>query len=184
MTRGDADRLVDGTATVTRVSRLRFPIHRLDVNGARAASLGRYSWLAIYFGTGQRVDLADGARWKVKSVEYGGSLCPIVVDERLKRVAMATPGVDERRGMGRTGHYGINGATYGYRLVPGENRLGRPSRWLLVEHEEGVAEVTLRPNRVVTEGPVPMGAVLMCLLLARFGMPGDADLGAPRFRWN
>ncbi len=185
MTKAAAERrLPPGTAGVERVGRLRFPIYRLVAGGRTIASMGRYSWFNVYFGFGQPVVLDDGTRWRVKSIEYGGSLCPVLADSSNHRVAMATPGVREGGRMGPVGYYGIDGPDYGYRLNAAERGLGRPGRWLLTEHEQEVAVVTRRPNEINAPGEMPLGGALLCLMLARFGMPGDAVLGAPRFRWD
>lgn len=185
MTESPAERrLPPGTALVERVGRLGFPTHRLVAGSQIVATMARYSWLNVYFGFGQRVDLPGGAKWRLKAVEYGGSLCPVVADAGNRRVAMATPGVREGGRIGPVGYYGIDGPDYGYRLNAGERVIGRPGRWLLTDHDDEIAVVTRRPNAISAPGEIPIGAALLCLLLARFGMPGDADLGAPRFRWD
>jgi hypothetical protein len=179
-----ARRLPPGTTAAERVGRIRFPAYRIAHEGRAIASLGRYSWLNVYFGFGQPIVLEDGARWRVKAIEYGGSLCPVVADASNHRVAMATPGARETGRMGPVGYYGIDGPDYGYRLSAVESGPGRPGRWLLTEHEEDIAVVTRRPNAITAPGEIPLGGALLCLMLARFGMPGDADLGAPRFHWD
>lgn len=178
-------RLVAEPVTARRTGWLRFPIHRiLTDDGVPVAETGWRSWLSIYFGTGQRIRLADGTLWKITSIEYGGTLCPVVATAANRRVAMALPGTDEVRGARSSAHYGLSGADYGYTLSADEAGMGRAQRWVLVEHETEIARVTSRPNRLEPARPVPLGAVLLSLLLARFGMPADADLGAPRFRWD
>jgi hypothetical protein len=176
--------LPPGTTAAERIGRVRFPAYRLVTGDQTVATLGRYSWLNVYFGFGQRIVLDDGARWRVKAIEYGGSLCPVVADASNHRVAMATPGAHEGGRMGPVGYYGIDGPDYGYRLNAADGGLGRPGRWLLTEHEEAIAVVTRRPNAITARGETPLGGALLCLMLARFGMPGDADLGAPRFHWD
>jgi hypothetical protein len=185
MTAGSAERrLPPGTSRVERIRRVRFPTHRLVADGSTIATMGRYSWLNVYFGFGQKIVLDESTVWRVKAIEYGGSLCPVIADASNHRVAMATPGTREGGRMGPVGYYGVDGAHYGYRLNAAESAIGRPGKWLLTEHEDEIAVVTRRPNAISAPGEVPLGAALLCLMLARFGMPGDADLGAPRFRWD
>lgn len=177
-------RLPPGTSRVERGRWVRSPTHRLVAGGGTIATMGRYSWLNVYFGFGQKILLDDGTAWRVKAIEYGGSLCPVIADASNHRVAMATPGTREGGRMGPVGYYGVDGPHYGYRLNAAESGMGRPGRWLLTEHDDEIAVVTRRPNAISAPGEVPLGAALLCLMLARFGMPGDADLGAPRFRWD
>jgi hypothetical protein len=180
-----SERVVTESLTVERRGRFRFPVHRIVTDtGGLVAETGWRSWLTIYFGRGQRIRLADGTRWKLTSIEYGGALCPVVADTSNKRVAMANPGTEDVAGTRSSTHYALTGADWGYTLSAAEAAMGRPRRWVLVEHEIEMAVVTSRPNRIEPNGPVPLGAALLSLLLARFGMPADADLGAPRFRWD
>jgi len=179
------ERLVAAPITIERVHRVRFPTHRIGCDdGTLVAETGWFSWLAVYFGPGLRLHLADGTPWRIRSVEYGGALCPVLADPQGRRIAMATQGDRGRGGMERVSRYGINGPDYGFVLNAADPGMGRARRWLLVEHEEEIAVVTRRPTRMDPHRPVPLGAAVLCLLLARFGLPGDADLGAPRFRWD
>ena len=99
----------------------------------------------------------------------------MIVDTDLKKVAQAIPG---------PGGYGLNGRDWAYALSPWErHRFVRANQWILREHEEELAVVTRSPWEITTTSPVPLGAAILALTLALYSIPGESDLGVPRFRW-
>ena len=47
-----------------------------------------------------------------------------------------------------------------------------------------MARFTRRPFGGVCSEPVPLPAVLLCLLLVRFGIPGENELRMPVLNWG
>ena len=82
------------------------------------------------------------------------------------------------------GNYGINGRDYAYTLNPAEGGWGRAGVWDLFAGEHPVARLTRRPLRASFAEPVPLPAVLLALLLARSGIPGEGSRFIPDFRWG
>ena len=140
-TRADiSEHLLVGRATVRRVGRWRFPVYELMHNGLAVAQLGRMGWISIYFGTGQRIELADGARWTVRSLGSGGSFSPAIFDSSGRKIATSGSAY---------GAYGINGRDYSGVLYPAEKpRFGRADRWILRQHEDELATITRQPLTV------------------------------------
>ena len=141
--------------------------------------MARYSALNIYFfGKGQRVDLPWGVHLAPhRHCPTAPGLAAVVANEHRQRLAMATPGAV-------AGNYGINGRDYAYTLNPAEGRLGRARLWDLFAGEEPVARFARRPFGGVCTAPVPLPAVLLCLLLVRFGIPGENELRMPVLNWG
>ena len=151
------------------------PTSALVGDGSTVALLGRMGYFRIYFGRGQRVELADGTIWTVTSAVSGGSIRPLIVDEAARRVA--TAGLNH-------GTYGINGRDYACVFHPGQaRRLGRANRWMLTDGDQVLATVTRSPLSVMAHRPIHMGAVLLSFLLARFGLPEESAPQIPAFRW-
>lgn len=170
--------LIIGRAAVRRTHFLRLPLYELSTDSGLRVGLGRYSSLGIYFfGRGQRILLPGGRTWRLTSIPRGSSLAAVVANEEGRRLAMATPGA-------LAGRYGINGRDYAFTLNPGEAAFGRANRWDLTAGEELVARFSRRPSRAECLQPLPLPAVLLCLLLARFGIPGEADLRMPQLNWG
>lgn len=167
--------VLPGQAEVRRAQLLGFPAHCLIQEGHPIASLGRYSFLSIYFGRGQRIELPDGRRWRLWAMGSGGSISPVVTNSEGLRVSQA--GLRHR-------HYGINGRDYAYELIPGEAvRIGRSGLWTLTRHEDYIAHFTRRPRRVTVLEPVPLPAVLLSFVLMDFGIPGEHAPRIPKFTW-
>ncbi len=155
---------------------MRFPVHELTHEGDVVASLGRFGWFSIFLGSGQEIGFPDGERWRLGSVRHGGSICPIVIDGRGRRVAVARLGIR---------NYGINGKDYACVLIPAEpDRIGRANRWTLHYFEHELATVTRRPLTIETYHAVPLGAVFLCFVLARYPLPEEAAPRLPSFRWR
>jgi hypothetical protein len=164
-----------GTASMQRLKLWGFPSSALGVDGSTVALLGRMGYFRIYFGRGQRVELADGGRWTVTSISTGGSIRPLIVDESGRRVA--TAGLNQ-------GTYGLNGRDYACVLHPADApRFGRANHWMLTDGDQVMATVTRSPLSVSAHRPVHLGAVLLSFLLVRFGLPEESAPRVPSFRW-
>ena len=164
-----------GEASVRRVGRFRFPVHELVQDDQVVASMGRTGWVKVFIGRGQRVELADGSKWRVKAIGSAGTINPAVFDDQGRRIAISAIGV---------GGYGINGKSYGCLLYRAEKRrFARANRWLLREHEDELAIVTRHPPGVEAALPVHLGAIVLSFTLIRYGILGER---APRLklRWN
>ena len=165
-----------GSAHVRRIGRWRFPAYELMQDGSTVAELGRMGWISIYFGSGQKIVLADGAQWTVRSLGGGGSFAPAVFDSSGRKIATSGAAF---------GAYGINGRDYSGVLYPADKpRFGRANRWILRQHEEELATITRYPLSVQAAVPVHLGAVLISFVLVRYGPPDDTTLGVPTFRWG
>jgi len=165
-----------GKATMRRVGGWRFPKYELIQDGAVLARLGRGGWLRIYIGRGQRVDLADGERWTVRSIGAGNTFYPVIVDASRRKVALA----------GFThGTYGINGKDYACALYPSDKPLiGRANRWILRHFEDELAVITRHPLSVEARLPVHLGAVLISFALVRYGLPEESSPVIPALSWG
>ena len=170
--------VVTGAVAVRRSHLLRFPAYELRADPGIAAGLARYAALNIFFvGRGQRIAFSGGLEWRLTSIPRGPSLAAVVANEEGRRLAMATAGAV-------AGRYGINGRDYAYTLNPAVAGFGRPRLWDLSAGEEVVARFTRRPFGGACRAPVPLPAVLLCLLLARFGIPGETELRMPDLNWG
>lgn len=164
-----------GEANVRRIGRWAFPVHELTQDGEALALLGRTGWFKIYFGSGQRIELADGVRWQIRSVRVGSTVCPVIRDASGRKVAIA--GI-------RHGTYGINTAHNAYVFYAAEpRRLGRWS-WMLRDFEDELAVVTRSPLSIEAQQPIPFGVVFLCFVLARYGILGESAPTLPSLRWG
>lgn len=164
-----------GMIELRRVGRWRFPVYAVVHDGVEIAAAGRWGWLRIYFGSGVRIDLAGGSHWRIRSATMGGHICPLVIDQDRRKVAIAAPGA---------GNYGISTRTAGYGLYPHGRRRWSSRSWTLREHDHDVAGVTRRPLTVEAAEPVHLGALLLSLVLIRYGLPDDARPRIPAFNWS
>lgn len=170
--------VVAGTFAVRRAHLLRFPAYILSVAPGFEVGLARYSVLNTYFfGPGQKVALPGGKRWRLTSIPRGPSLAAVVVNEEGRRLAMAAPGAV-------AGKYGLNGRDWACTMDPAEARLGRARAWDLCAGEEILARFTRRPFGGSCAVSLPLPAVLLGLLLVRFGIPGENELRMPRLDWG
>ncbi len=170
--------MVTGQVTVRRSRLLGFPSYELATEQGVRLGLARYSSLNIYFfGPGQKIALPGGTHWRLTAIPRGPSLAAVVANEDHRRLAMATPGAV-------AGRYGINGRDYAYTLNPGEAGLGRARAWDLSAGEHLVARFTRRPLGGFCAAPVPLPVVLLGVLLARFGIPGENELRMPVLNWG
>jgi len=158
-----------GRAELRRVGRWRFPVHQLTQDDQVLASVGRTGWFKVFFGRGQRIELADGSRWRIKSLGTGGSISPAIFDSSKRKVAISSVGV---------GGYGINGMDYGCVFYQADKkRFARANRWMIRHHEDELAVITRNPRTVEASHPVHLGAVLLAFALIRYGILGEK---APR----
>ena len=161
-----------------RAHLLRFPTYEVTDGQGLRVGLARYSALNIYFfGKGQKVALPWGVQWRLTAIARHSGLAAVVANEHRERLAMATPGAV-------AGNYGINGRDYAYTLNPAEGGLGRARLWDLFAGDEPAARFTRRPFGGFCTVSVPLPAVLLCLLLVRFGIPGENDLRMPVLNWG
>ena len=169
------DHYVQGTAVLTRVGRLRFPVFELRQDGQVLASMGRSGWIKVMLGRGQRVELADGAAWRVQALGVAGSICPAVFDADGRKVAISSL---------RDAKYGINGKDYGCILYASDKRrFSRADRWIMREYETELALFTRYPASVRADEPVHLGAVILAFALIRYGISGESSQRF-NFRWN
>lgn len=165
-----------GSANLQRLSRWRFPVQELVQDGIVLARLGRTGWFKVFFGKGQRIELADGTRWTVRARSVAGTICPVVVDGSGRKVAMAglTPG-----------GYGINGKDWAYELLPTSRpKFGRADMWRLRRHDREEAVVSRTSLSVEASSPVHLGAVLLSFVVVRYGLPEESAPRIPTFRWK
>lgn len=161
-----------GHAELHRVSRWRFPLFELTQDGKVLASLGRSGWVKVFFGRGQRIVLADGSRWRIKSLGAGGVISPAIFDSSKRKIAISSVGV---------GGYGINGRDHGCVFYQAEKkRFIRANRWIIRHHEDELAVITRHPRTVEASHPVHLGAVLLSFALVRYGILGE---DAPRMNF-
>ncbi len=164
-----------GRARIQRVGWWGFPVYELRQDGERLAAMGRAGWFKIFMGRGQRVELADGTRWLLRSVAVGGDIWPVVVDAHGRKVAVAAS---------VHGTYGLNTKDAAYVLYPAGSRRADRQSWRLRHFEDEVAAIT-RSQRVIEAAvPVPLGVVLLSFVLVRYGLPSDSAPKVPAFTWG
>ena len=155
-----------GRAEVRRVGRVRFPVYELVQGDVALASMGRTSWIKVFMGRGQRIELADGSRWRLKSLGSAGAVCPAILDADKRKIALSSVAV---------GGYGINGKAFGFMFYRGEKkRFSRANRWILRHYEDEIAIVVRYPAAVDASEPVHLGAVLLAFSLVRYGILGES----------
>lgn len=169
--------VVTGPASLQRTGAVTFPVARFVLEdgtsgGKVLARLGRDGWFRTFFGPGRRVELPDGENWRIAATEEGPYIVPIVLSDRGK-LAAGSPQGD------RT--YVVHGIDFAYNFYPAASFGLRQPTWLLREHERELA--TFGPRSMYADHPVPLAVALVCFTLIRYGVPGDADLGIPEFRW-
>jgi hypothetical protein len=171
----DAPFWMEGPAAVRRLGRWRFPVFELEQDGDVLARMGRTGWIKIYLGSGQRIDLPDGDRWRIRSIGTGGTFIPVIVDSSGRKVALG--------GLSH-GSYGINGRDYSCVLAPVDKPMvGRANTWVLRSFEDDLAIITRQPLSIDASLQVHLGAVLMSFVLVRYGLPEETMPRIPAFRW-
>jgi hypothetical protein len=168
---------VSGPASLQRTGALTFPVARFVLedgtpDGEVLATLGRTGWFRIFFGPGRRVELADGENWRIAATEEGPYIIPVVICDR-GRLAAGSPQGD------RT--YVVHGRDFAYNFYPAPHFGSHAPTWTLREHERVLA--TFGTRTLHAAHPVPLAVALICFTLIKYGVPGDADLGIPEFRW-
>ncbi len=168
--------LVVGSSKLRRVGFVGFPVWELSNEGEILARLGRISGWSIYFGFGQKVELADGTRWRISSTESDAGISAVVRDANGERLGVAN--------VGPSG-YGIHGRDFSYLLFPRvESRITTPNNWVLSSPEAECAEVVRHPLTLTALVPVPTVAVLLAYVLVRVGIPGDKKIELPGVQWT
>jgi hypothetical protein len=163
-----------GPAQIHRVGFWRFPVYELRQGDRVLARMGRSSWLKIYLGSGQRIELEDGGRWRLRSVRVGGDVVPMVVDDQRRRIAMS--------GMSH-GTYGVNTKDLACALYPAQPGRTR-SRWILRHFERELAVIHRNPMSIDAAHPVPLGMAFICFAIIRYGIFGETTPRLPAFRWG
>jgi len=160
---------LNGSGRLRRLGRFGFPVEEL-VDGERSlAALGRDGSLRMFFGSGRRVVLADGAEWRIKSMTSGRHIVPIITSAE-GTIAISGPLYAKRS-------YGINGKDYGLNLIPmGKTGFNSSGLWVLLRHEDQKAIIDQSDRTVRAEEPIPLGAVIMAFTLITHGIPGEGDL--------
>jgi hypothetical protein len=149
-------------------------VERLVGDDGDLAWLGRHGWMRVFFGPGQRIGVAGGEEWRLRAVGSGPYICPVVMSPAGK-LAVASPGIK---------NYLITGPDWAYALNPADGDRWRRARWWTLRvHEQDVALFTRQPSRLDADTPIPLPAVVLCLMLMRYGIPGEADLNVPSFKW-
>lgn len=140
------------------------------------ASLGVRSWLALYFGRGQHVQLPDGAGGRIVGAGMRNWIIPLLVDDRGNTVARAIPGPH--------GSYTIDTIDQGFLLIPATSRTWRskPRQWEMLSWDEVVARLTADPDTIDTLRPIPLAAVLLAFTVMNLGIPGEGGMG-PQSAW-
>ncbi len=166
-------RTIEGSARLSRVGRVGFPVEKLAGEDGLLAELGRESSLAMFFGRGRRVRLADGTEWRIKSTTSGRHIVPIITTEE-GTIAISGPLHANRS-------YGINGKDYGFTLIPlGKVGFGGTGRWVLRRFEDQIAVIDQRERNIQADEPIPVAAALMAFTLITHGIPGEGDIIPPR----
>ena len=158
-----------GSGQFRRLNRWGFPTEEFVGEDGPIAQLGRDGSMRIFFGKGRRIRLADGTEWRIKAVEEGRHIVPMV-RSAAGLVAISSPLFAKRS-------YGINGKGYGMALVPlGKTGLRTPGLWVLRRHEEEVAAIDYHERVVHAPEPLPVAAAILAFTLITHGIPGEADL--------
>lgn len=162
-------RSVVGVVALRRVGRWRFPIEELvDANGT-IARLGRDGSIRVLFGRGRRVQLADGTEWRIKALESGPFIAPVIMSPSGK-IAGSGPLHAKRS-------YGINLKDQSYTLIPlGRVGMRIPRHWTLRHHDVDAATIDVVTRMADADEPVPTAAVLIAFALLTHGIPGENDL--------
>ncbi len=162
-----------GHANLRRVGWWGFPIYELVQDGEPVAHMGRAGWFRIFLGRGQRIELPDSSRWRLRAITAGGDIWPVVLDGLGRKVAIG--GVAH-------GAYGINTRDAAFMLYrEGRSRRAR-RRWVLRHFETEVATISSEPAINAIQ-PVPLGVVLVSFVIVRYGLPSDASPKLPGFSW-
>lgn len=165
-----------GEVTLRRVGVFRFPVWELVDEGETVARMGRISWWSIYFGFGQKVHLANGSVWRVRSVESNGMISALIVNADGLKVALGSVGASG---------YLILGKDYSYKLLPGRaNSIVLPNEWFLNTDDEVFARIRRHPTRITAVSPVPVAAAVLAMVLVRLGIPGDKKMGFSTVSWT
>ena len=166
-----------GSASIRRIGALTFPTFLFVAENGTSeetvlARLGRDGWFRVFFGRGRRVELSDGTPWRVTAVGVGPHIEPRVMGQGGKLAVAASNG---------NRSYAINGRDYAYNFYPTSRKVVRKPAWLLREHDTELA--TFKSHSMHAEHPIPMAAALLCFTLLKYGIPGEASLGIPKFHW-
>jgi len=165
-----------GEATARRIGRLTFPVYELAQGDDVLARIGRFGWFRIFFGPGQKVELADGDRWRVRAMGVAGAICPIIVDAAGQKLAIASLGA---------GGYGINDKDDAYVFYSTDpRRFGGGNHWILRRFEDELAVVTRSPMSVTATRSLPLGIAMLCFVLVRYGIPGESAPRIPAMSWG
>lgn len=166
-----------GSASIRRIALVGFPAFSLVLDdgtpdGKVLADLGRDGWFRVFFGRGRRVGLPDGTAWRIAAAGSAHCIVPLVTSKAGKYAVAAPHG---KR------YFFVNGRDYAYKLTPLSGAGFRKQTWVLLEREVELATFESRSMRATL--PVPLAAALLCFTLIKYGIPGQAGLAIPEFRW-
>jgi len=162
-------RSISGTASLRHVGRWRFPKEELVGTTGTIARLGRDGSIRVLLGRGRRVQLADGTEWRIKALESGPFITPVIMSPSGK-IAGSGPLHAKRS-------YGINLKDQSYTLIPlGRVGMRIPRHWALRHHDIDAATIDIVTRTVNADEPIPTAAVLMVFALLTHGIPGENDL--------
>jgi hypothetical protein len=162
-------RTIEGSCRFRRLRRFGFPVEELLNADGPVAALGRDGSLRMFFGSGRRVVLAEGAEWRIKSMTSGRHIVPIITSP-AGTIAISGPLHAKRS-------YGINGKDYGLTLIPmGKTGFRSSGRWALRRHEDPIAVIEEKGRAVHADEPIALSAVVMAFTLITHGIPGEGDL--------
>lgn len=169
-------RWIVGEAQLRRIGYWGLPVFGLFQDDEVMALLARFSWWSTYFGRGQKIELPDGTRWRLRSVERGGVIRPVLVDTESRPVAIA---------VAELGRYAINGERNAYVLYSANRRgFARRNEWVLRSYEQEDAVITSHPPAIEAFQPVPLPAVILSFALIKLGIPGEDGLHVPAIQWG
>lgn len=156
-----------GSASLRRIARWRFPVYALTLDDSQQdlVLLGKDGFYRVFFGGGRRVELPDGTPWRIRAYEVGHQIVPMVTCDDGKLAAASVVGKRS---------YGIAGRDFAYTFFLVRQSGEAKSYWSLWNGDKESAAFSR--SRVIAHDPIPLAVDLLCFTLARYGVPGEAEL--------